>query len=255
MNSNGEPATKAPPSGTHRKRRVNLLKAFLSCGVYATVLILAVGVSGKLPFLIVLLPLMFVADRVMDRLCHVKPELMQLTRIPTAALPRRTQEYFEMHTPEFVQVGFRLLGDFRVKPKTAQFSRFFVNDDGTTFGEISSVPTIGTSIHSCSVFSVTDGLVYIEVGNLRLPKDRPHPEFVLKGIPGANVVELLHHRDLAVAERATPDSEIAFQDDELPMVCVYGQKKLYESLIAEGVAKRNPYRDVRLEHSPALLQN
>ena len=132
MNSNGEPATKAPPSGTHRKRRVNLLKAFLSCGVYATVLILAVGVSGKLPFLIVLLPLMIVADRVMDRLCHVKPELMQLTRIPTAALPRRTQEYFEMHTPEFVQVGFRLLGDFRVKPKTAQFSRFFVNDDGTT---------------------------------------------------------------------------------------------------------------------------
>ena len=174
MKSNNDADRPAPANGTGPRRRVNVFRALLSSAVYAAVLICAVGLSGNVPFLLLLVPLMIVADRVMDRFCDVKPERMQLTRIPTAALPRRAQEYFEMHTPEFLQAGFRLLGDFRVKPKTAHFARFFVNELGTIFGEISSLPTIGTSIQSCSVFSVTDELVYIEVGKFATSQ-RPSP--------------------------------------------------------------------------------
>ena len=172
---------------------------------------------------------------------------LKLLAVPPSALPEAARDHFDRHTPEMEQLGYRSLGDFSCKRRTTHFSRFFINLDGTIFGELTHLSMPLTKLQTCAFFSITDSLTYIETGNLKVPADKPHPRFVLRGIEGASLPQLLHEHQELIAEHSedTP-APISFRNDELDVVCLYGQKMLYDSLIAQKLATSNPYENVTL---------
>ncbi|MEE9601987.1 MAG: hypothetical protein V3V75_01680, partial [Thermoguttaceae bacterium] len=177
-------------------------------------------------------------------------EVIQLQRVTVGEMPPDATKWFEKNTPEVESLGFRRLGDYRLKRRSEHFARFFINPQGDIVAEISWVKVLFLLRMKCfSCFSVTDDLTYLETGNLAIPKKDNEGRLILQSIPGGTIDDTLGaHRcrldELSDTRQTLP---ICFVEDDLDKVIFYGQKLLYDRLTRRGVVAVNPYDEVTFD--------
>lgn len=198
-------------------------------------MLIAVAIS-LLPTLVCLL------DFLQYQITRLK-ERVRLVPLALADLPRTVRAYFDSHTSELLQDGFQLLGDYRLKQHTPTFGRFFLNPGGDTFAEINHTHVFLLPIRMVCFFSLTPDGFYLESSNMRFFGKRPvAANFELQHMPGKSILEVYqqHQRRLRQVDHGRPRS-LAVED--LEPVIWYGNKRLYEFMIAQGRAGMNPYVD------------
>lgn len=182
--------------------------------------------------------------------------------ILASELPAAVREFFAERTAALDRMGFRLVGDYRVKEGMHQFSRLFSRADGKVSVAV-EVTRMGllTEFKSTSFMTVLENGCYIETGNVALPKRTPnvHDVIILQSLPKGTDTERLAAHETMVSEaslaRCSAPREVFA--DELPALCRYGMKLLYDRMVREGEVTSSPYdnRDEALfrpEAAPVL---
>lgn len=200
------------------------------------------GVSMLLGVAFGMVPTMLCfADWLQHRIERGK-ETIQLRSVDRIDLPKSVQGYFDKHTDELHQMGFEKLGDYRLKQYTATYARFFLNREQHTFAEISHT-TLGISpLKAVCFFSVTPGGHYLESSNARWGKRQQTRYFELQVLPQTSHQEVYEQHQTRLAE-LDQGQALPLGIDDLEATICYGNKQLYEVLIAQGLTKTNPYAD------------
>jgi hypothetical protein len=167
------------------------------------------------------------------------PRLRQLRRVARtyrnyefipvdiASLEESVRERIEAQTPALVDLGFRRLGDFRMKPEpVVVHDRFFLSADGETVADICAVLSGG----GVSLISVLEDGTVVHTTSVQ----NPHPERTLEPadrlwisyVPDASVSYLHFHHVNAVRDlcAGTGSKAMRFRDDQLRAVLVYDQR-------------------------------
>jgi hypothetical protein len=144
-------------------------------------------------------------------------------------LPDDTFRRFQRQSCEFVALGMEQLGDYFNKPEPVPvWNRYFRGFEGAVFGDLTDL------FDECPAgfLSVLADGTYVETAgcaDLHLP-DAPQPDDGLRiggGLVGVAALCQMHLdavRD--EAERRGTDI-LAFDDDQLAEVAIYGQRKFY----------------------------
>jgi hypothetical protein len=131
----------------------------------------------------------------------------------------------------------------RLKQHTPSFGRFFLNPRGDTCAEINHTQVHFLPIRVVCCFSLTPDGYYLESSNTRLFGKRPAvAKFELQPLPGQSFLEVYqqHQRRLRELDHGQP-RRLAVADLEPVIWC--GNKRLYQSMIAQGLTGVNPYAD------------
>lgn len=144
-------------------------------------------------------------------------------------LPDETFRRFQRQSGEFVALGMEYVGDYFNKPEpVVVWNRYFRGFDGTVFGDLTDL------FDECPAgfFSVLADDTYVETagcGELHLP-EAPQPADGLRIGGGLfNVAALCQmHLDAVRDEAERRGTDIlAFDDEQLSEVAIYGQRKFY----------------------------
>jgi hypothetical protein len=136
------------------------------------------------------------------------------------------REQFECNTPSLIQLGFNLLGDYRLKPEPLEVhDRLFLSADGDIVaaicallnsGAVSLISVLedGTCVHSCSA-------------------ENPHPQRILEPadqlmisyVPDISIEDLYqHHVNVLRDCSAIHDAGVmCFREDQFRAVMIYDQ--------------------------------
>jgi hypothetical protein len=139
-------------------------------------------------------------------------------------------------------MGFEKLGDYRLKKYTPTYARFFVNPERHTFAELSCAIVGFFPLKAVCFFSITPDGHYLESSNARWGKKHQTRFFEMQILPHRPNQEVydLHQQRLSELEQG---EAISLSAANLESVIRYGNKQLYEVLIANGWANKNPYAD------------
>ena len=246
-------------------RTLDRRRAFAMAAVTLPMILgtIAAASSGILPMLapmglsvlLLLAPPMLTILIVFKEMSQRIGEVVELRPIDDAQLPPAVVDWFEQKTPDVESLGFRRIGDFRLKKYREHFARFFISPDGDVFGEISCVKILPWKTIKCfSCFSTTDDLTYLETGTLNsgfvpVPKSNESDDgrFILQNVPKASVSEtfdahMVRLEQLAETRETRP---ICFVEDDLDKVIIHGQKLLHERMVDRGEITSNPYENVK----------
>ncbi len=177
-------------------------------------------------------------------------EIIRLRPVSADEMPAAARKWFERHTPDFESLGFRPVGDFRLKERSEHFARVFINAEGDAIGEISwAKPLPWQSMRCCCFVSVMEDLTYLETGNLALPRETFEGPLILFSVPKASVADVhaAHRRRLAELMEDRRTTTLCFGPEDVEKVFLYGQKLCYARLKKRGVIRSNPYDDVSLD--------
>jgi hypothetical protein len=167
------------------------------------------------------------------------PRLRQLRRVARtyrnyeflavdiSSLEESVRDRFDANTPPLIQLGFKHLGDFRMKPEpVVVHDRFFMSADGEMVADICAVLSGGGT----SLISVLEDGTVVHTTSV----NNPHPERTLEPadrlwisyLPDASVSYIhCHHvntlRDLCMG---TGSKAMRFRDDQLRAVLIYDQR-------------------------------
>jgi hypothetical protein len=205
------------------------------------------GLAGQILLAVLAVALILLAPIVMPYLlwflvrCTLKSSarLRQLRRVQrtyrnyefvpvdVCSLEESVRGRFETHTPALLQLGFKHLGDFRMKPEpVVVHDRFFLSADGEAVADICAVLSGGGE----SFISVLDNgtVVHTTTAN------NPHPERTLEPadqlwisyLPEASLSYLHFHHLNAVRDLCTGTRSKAtrFRDDQFRAVLIYDQR-------------------------------
>ncbi len=173
-------------------------------------------------------------------------EIMRLQPVMFSEMPVAARDYFETSTAEVEALGFRQLGDFRLKQRTEHFSRFFMNAEGSIVGAITWLGVSPwNSIHCFSCLSVTGDSTYLETGNIAVPSVKDDDHFVLRGVSEATIADTLkaHRHALEGLINSRNTHALRMLDCDLAKVVTYGQKLLYADMQRHRQIAANPYDD------------
>ncbi len=195
-----------------------------------------------------LLTLMIFMRERMDGRC----EVMRLKQVAGVEIPAAAVGWIEKNTPALETLGFRRIGDYRLKEGNQHFGRFFIHADGKTLAGIDWLKvSILRNIDAFSFFSVTDDLTYLETGSIALPGNGKPFEapFILQGVPNRSHADTFdaHLRGLEELSDTRNTWPRPLVEDDLEKVVLYGQKLLYDRLKTEAMAMTNPYDDVTFD--------
>jgi hypothetical protein len=181
-------------------------------------------------------------------------EIIRFRSLAAAERPTAVREWFEQNAPAYEALGFRCVGDFRLKERSEHFVRCFLSSEGDIIGEIAWARSAPWRTTRCCCFSsVTEDLRYLETGNLPLPQKEDDDRFVLQSVPAATVEETLaaHRRRLARWAEQYQTAPLCFGEQDVEKVNLFGQKQCYARLKARGLIARNPYDDVTFDFAAA----
>jgi hypothetical protein len=155
-------------------------------------------------------------------------------------LPRHHRTFFEVHTPTFLRLGFKPLGDFVLRRDPApSCSRYFVSHCGTIIGALSHY----LDDRSISCVSITlDGL-YLETGNTAIDELPPIEHglqfFILRSNDPAAIVDF-HRRSAAQAAQVRRSELAQIEATDMQTVLNYGRGLSLQSLHEQGVLPELP---------------
>jgi hypothetical protein len=139
-------------------------------------------------------------------------------RLEPCDLPEETLEYFQKHTPELVELGFQLLGDYLLKGEPTRFhGRCFVSKDGVTFATLCEI--FGQT--EFSMVSLFDDYGSVETTSATatdtLERVNQRDKMRAVFVPGATISEGYEHHRTALAEFEQDKGALAlaFSPDQL----------------------------------------
>lgn len=146
-------------------------------------------------------------------------------------LPNATRGYFDSLTPEMILLGFRLIGDHRIRSSPLVLERRFISADGRTFALI--VDWKHMPIWHTRTFEFTSVLAdgtFVAAGPTKIPPPPPNPDgpelLCMLGIPKASVQEL-HERHLDYVRELSQSNgspPLEFEPGEIKEVANYGHQ-------------------------------
>ena len=179
-------------------------------------------------------------------------ERVSFEEVTGVEMPPAAVQWFESQTPEVLAMGFRKLGDYRLKRRSEHFARFFLHPDGRVIGELSWWRVASWRKIQCfSCESVSDGATYLETGNVAMPPETAGEDCILSGVPNATIAETYHAHCRRLEELARDRSEhpILLAEGDLQRVVTYGLKLLYDRNGRNGLTIANPYDGLTFQWS------
>jgi hypothetical protein len=205
------------------------------------------GLAGKVLLALVAVVLLLLSPVVMPYLVWLlvrwqlrcSPRLRQLRTVmrtyrpyefipvDVSSLEPSVRERFEAHTPALVDLGFRRLGDFRMKPEpVVVHTRCFLSADSETIADITALLSGG----GVSLISVLDDGTVVHTTSVNNPRPErtfePADQMWVSYVPDASVSYLHFHHANAVRDLSagTGARAMRFRDDQLKAVLVYDQR-------------------------------
>ena len=156
-------------------------------------------------------------------------------------LRRVTANFFDKHTPDFLALGFELIGDFRLQPNPCPvLARFFVSRDRRVFASIEDYD----GLRACCCSSVLEDGTYVECGTVRGTPVHggTSGQLHLFPLPKASVQALYaqHCETLAQFEADLGCAVAEFDPDQAGEVANYGHRLLRWDLHNEGLGFQAP---------------
>jgi hypothetical protein len=147
--------------------------------------------------------------------------------VDSQAVAAHVRRWFEKHTPALAQLGYELLGDYRLKPAPLDVcTRLFLSPDGDTLASVCTVLKSG----GVELLSVLADGTCVDTASV----DNPHPERTLEPadrlcvtyLPGASVQDLHRRHATTVRELSARHgtSVLRFWSDQFREVAVYFQR-------------------------------
>jgi hypothetical protein len=144
-------------------------------------------------------------------------------------LPDETFRRFQRHSSDFVALGMTPLGDYYNKPEpVAVFNRYFSGFEGAAFGDLTDL------LDECTpgFFSVLSDGTYVEsagCADLFLAETPEAEDRVRVQCEPSNLKALCQRHIEAVRDEAQRRgvAVLAFDDEQLAEVAIYGQRKFY----------------------------
>lgn len=143
-----------------------------------------------------------------------------------SSLEEPVREHLETLTPPLEELGFQLIGDFRMKPKpVVVYDRIFFSPDGRTLATICCLLEAG----AVSLISVLDDGTCVHTTT----SANPHPErtfepadqLALTYAPGRHPINLHREHQQAVSAAARTGAQaLQLQRDQFRAVMVYDQR-------------------------------
>ncbi len=172
-----------------------------------------------------------------------KEEVVELGLLDAADVPRGIRTFFDQHGPLLFRLGFEPLGDFRLKKHSMSMARFFLHRDSQTFAEINVSNTLISSVKAVCFFSLTEDGYYLESSNMPCSGKRTSKDgFELMSLPGLSIADVFSKHCQKLKERSG-GRPLQVTAEDLQPVIHFGNKRLYEMLLEEGLVTSNPYAD------------
>jgi len=154
---------------------------------------------------------------------------LECAHVDVLDLPKATRQHFDTLTDRMTALGFRRIGDHRVRSQPLTYVRRFISDDRRTFGELVDARMLPLwHLRTYDFISVLGDGTYLETGRVRQPQQdrRVLERFHLVGLPGASLEEL-HRQHLEEVERlarSRGSRPREFQPEEIRQVANYGHQ-------------------------------
>jgi len=151
----------------------------------------------------------------------------EFAKVNSLHLAEPIRQRFERHTPCFFQLGFNLIGDYRMKPQPVEVhDRIFLSADGETLATICVLLKGGGE----SMISILSDGACVHTSSSK----HPHPErtveptdqLCLTSLPGISIEEQFreHHRILHEQCAARGTSVLELHADQFREVLIYDQR-------------------------------
>jgi hypothetical protein len=151
----------------------------------------------------------------------------EFIKVNNLYLDASIREQFEWHTPPLVQLGFNLIGDYRLKPEpVVVHDRVFFSADGETLAAVCAL------LHSGAVSLISileDGTVVHTCGVEDPRPDRtfePADQYVISYMPDTPVEEMHRHHIHVLRECAASHEAgvLRFREEQFRDVLTYDQR-------------------------------
>jgi hypothetical protein len=151
----------------------------------------------------------------------------EFAKVNSLFLAEPIRRQFERHTPALFQLGFELLGDYRMKPQPVEVhDRIFLSADGRTLATICAVANSG----GVSFISVlTDGTC-VHTSSVKNPRPHrtlePRDQLCITYLPDTSIEDRHRHHLDATAKRAaaTGSSVLRLKSDQFRELLIYDQR-------------------------------
>jgi hypothetical protein len=161
------------------------------------------------------------------RYCLKTVREYEFVHVNTLYLDDSIRGLFERHTPDLFQLGFNLLGDFRMKSKPVEVhDRFLLSADGETLAAVCAVLGRG----SPSLISILSNGVCIHTSGSKNPKPErtfePQDRLCLTYLPGVSLEEQFReHQHILHEQCARHGASVIHQHaDQFRQVMIYDQR-------------------------------
>jgi len=164
---------------------------------------------------------LYVGCRRFVRLLHGQNEVPLYRGMSEDALPPAARRFLEKQTARIVELGFRSLGDYRVRTSIDHYCRLFLDDSGTIAGELAYFDALFRKRRVTCFFSLLDNLDCAETGDGAVPP--LDEQIVLRGMPRASIETLLaaHRELLATLQAGRRVLPVEIEANDLPLVATY----------------------------------
>ena len=126
----------------------------------------------------------------------------EFAKVNSLYLAEPVRRLFERHTPELFQLGFNLLGDFRMKSKPVEVhDRIFLSADGETLATICAVLERG----STSLISLLSNGICVHTSGAKNPKPErtvePQDQLCINYLPGVSLEQQFREHQNTLREQ------------------------------------------------------
>jgi hypothetical protein len=167
----------------------------------------------------------------------------EFVEVESVELDEAIREEFDRYTPPFLQLDYRLIGDYRLKPEPFDVhDRLFLSRDGETLAGISVLLETG----SVGLISVLENGTCVDSCN----SDNPNPQRVCKPgdqlwvsyLPGASIEDLHRRHREAVAERCACEGTrvLRLRSEQFRELVTYDQRVFSRWIYRNGGMDTEP---------------
>ncbi len=151
----------------------------------------------------------------------------EFTKVNSLQLAEPIRRRFERFTPGFFQLGFDLLGDYRMKPEPVEVhDRIFLSSDGETLGTICAVLKGGGE----SMITILDDGTCVHTTSSKNPKPertvQPCDQLFLTYLPNVSIEQQFQQHQAAVRQQCATHGTrvIQMHAEQFREVLVYDQR-------------------------------
>jgi hypothetical protein len=151
----------------------------------------------------------------------------EFTKVNSLHLAEPIRRRFDRFTPDFFQLGFNLIGDYRMKPEPVEVhDRIFLSNDGETLGTICAVLKGGGE----SMITVLSDGTCVHTTSSKNPKPertvQPQDQLCITYLPGVSIEDQFQQHQATVREQCSlhGTNVVPLHAEQFREVLVYDQR-------------------------------